>query len=256
MFVFGTPHLTEKLDLADELPPVADQRLDDADTTAAIAGQLAGARWGLSGIPSRWRQQVTHSGRIAAIVGELFDRGEPDARVDSWPHDTDFHAYWAEPGQLLAGEYPGDRSQRRARAKLDLLANHGIRTIIDLTADTHLHPYDAELTEVATARQLDITRVHHPIPDMGVIDASGYDAIGASIAAGLERGGVYAHCWGGVGRTATVVGCWLVDHGFDGDAACAEITRLRASTRKAGALAPESPEQIQVIHDRARRTVR
>ena len=31
---------------------------DDADTTAAIAGQLAGARWGASGIPAAWREKV------------------------------------------------------------------------------------------------------------------------------------------------------------------------------------------------------
>ena len=26
----------------------------------------------------------------------------------------------------------------------------------------------------------------------------------------LVRGAVYVHCWGGIGRTGTVVGCWLV----------------------------------------------
>ena len=36
---------------------------DDADTTAAIAGQLAGARWGASGIPVAWRERITEIGR-------------------------------------------------------------------------------------------------------------------------------------------------------------------------------------------------
>ena len=31
---------------------------DDSDTTAAIAGQLAGARWGAAGIPRRWCEQA------------------------------------------------------------------------------------------------------------------------------------------------------------------------------------------------------
>lgn len=48
---------------------------DDADTTAAIAGQLAGARWGYAGIPQRWREGITHAERIAAIAGRLFDLG-------------------------------------------------------------------------------------------------------------------------------------------------------------------------------------
>ena len=24
-----------------------------------------------------------------------------------WPHDETLHAWWVEPGRLLAGEYPG-----------------------------------------------------------------------------------------------------------------------------------------------------
>ena len=32
---------------------------DDADTTAAIAGQFAGARWGHTGIPEAWRTKLT-----------------------------------------------------------------------------------------------------------------------------------------------------------------------------------------------------
>ncbi|WP_421684950.1 ADP-ribosylglycohydrolase family protein [Vibrio owensii] len=31
---------------------------DDADTTAAIFGQLAGAYYGLSSIPSKWQSQL------------------------------------------------------------------------------------------------------------------------------------------------------------------------------------------------------
>lgn len=46
---------------------------DDADTTAAIAGQLAGARWGVAGIPERWRRRITAGGRIAEIARRLHD---------------------------------------------------------------------------------------------------------------------------------------------------------------------------------------
>lgn len=48
---------------------------DDADTTAAIPGQLAGARWGESSIPAPWRNQICEGERIAAIAGRLFDIG-------------------------------------------------------------------------------------------------------------------------------------------------------------------------------------
>ncbi|MCS6986297.1 MAG: ADP-ribosylglycohydrolase family protein [Sphingomonadaceae bacterium] len=44
----------------------------DADTTAAIAGQLAGALWGAAGIPSEWRAQVAWGPRIEELAAALF----------------------------------------------------------------------------------------------------------------------------------------------------------------------------------------
>ncbi|MBA3406233.1 MAG: dual specificity protein phosphatase family protein [Gemmatimonadaceae bacterium] len=34
---------------------------------------------------------------------------------------------------------------------------------------------------------------------------------------------IYVHCWGGVGRTGTVVGCYIVRHGRTGDDALGEV---------------------------------
>jgi len=45
---------------------------DDADTTAAIAGQLAGAWWGLSGIPESWRSKLTMGDEIVQMADDLF----------------------------------------------------------------------------------------------------------------------------------------------------------------------------------------
>ncbi len=48
----------------------------------------------------------------------------------------------------------------------------------------------------------------HPIPNLGVIDDAGYDAIHERIRAEMDAGRmVYIHCFGGVGRTCTVVRC-------------------------------------------------
>lgn len=46
---------------------------DDADTTAAITGQFAGAIYGLDGIPRAWREKVAWGGKIQAEAGRLFD---------------------------------------------------------------------------------------------------------------------------------------------------------------------------------------
>jgi ADP-ribosyl-[dinitrogen reductase] hydrolase len=45
---------------------------DDADTTAAIAGQLAGALYGASGIPLAWRQRLVWGDRIEAKAREFW----------------------------------------------------------------------------------------------------------------------------------------------------------------------------------------
>ena len=44
---------------------------DDADTTAAIAGQFAGARWGRSGIPGEWLERVTMGDEIVEMARAL-----------------------------------------------------------------------------------------------------------------------------------------------------------------------------------------
>jgi ADP-ribosyl-[dinitrogen reductase] hydrolase len=45
---------------------------DDADTTGAITGQLAGAFYGLTGIPERWRKTLAWNDRIEGLADLLF----------------------------------------------------------------------------------------------------------------------------------------------------------------------------------------
>jgi ADP-ribosyl-[dinitrogen reductase] hydrolase len=224
---------------------------DDADTTAAIAGQIAGARWGVSGLPPAWRRKLVLGQRItslatwlhAAATGEVGER---------WAFDDDVHAWWVHPGSLLAGEYPGSVDRAAARMKLDLLVDAGVRTFVDLTTPAdRMTPYEATLDEIAAQRRLDLRRVNLPIPDVSVVDNAGYTPITRVIADARRRGGVYVHCWGGIGRTGTVVGCVLADEGLDYEQIVARIAHLRAGTKKAGRPAPETTEQSAVICRRA-----
>lgn len=63
----------------------------------------------------------------------------------------------------------------------------------------------------------------------------------------------HIHCWGGMGRTATVIGCMLVDSGLDGETALARIRELRAPTRKGHWRAPQTDEQDDVVLQRSER---
>ena len=46
---------------------------DDADTTGAIYGQIAGAYYGADGIPANWRERLTMSERIVAMADGLHE---------------------------------------------------------------------------------------------------------------------------------------------------------------------------------------
>lgn len=220
---------------------------DDADTTAAIAGQLAGARWGASAIPDTWRAKLSLGERIVAMAEMLFFADAGAAPDRPWPFDDFLHAWWVEPARLLAGEYPGHHDGERAAAKVGLLIDMGVRTFVDLTQPGELHAYDRYVAEAASRRQLDLRYLRFPIPDMSVLDDDGYGPILDAIAEGFDRGAVYVHCWGGVGRTGTVIGCHLVESGIAAEVVVEHLRHLRAGTCKAHRHCPETPAQADVI---------
>ena len=45
---------------------------DDADTTAAICGQVAGAFYGESGIPKKWLDRLVMRGKMTILTDRLF----------------------------------------------------------------------------------------------------------------------------------------------------------------------------------------
>ncbi|MBD1806758.1 ADP-ribosylglycohydrolase family protein [Microcoleus sp. FACHB-SPT15] len=52
---------------------------DDADTTGAVYGQLAGAFYGESGIPESWRSQLAYQQRIESMADRLFTLAQSSA---------------------------------------------------------------------------------------------------------------------------------------------------------------------------------
>lgn len=155
----------------------------------------------------------------------------------SWPHDETIHAWWVEPGRLLAGEYPGDRSEPKARTKIRVLLEAGIDSFVDLTEANELLPYAPELLlqEAEKTGRPVPTHRRFGIRDVSILaDDTGYDEIVEHIRSELEAGQrVYVHCMGGKGRTGTVIGCWLIDNdGLAYEGAVQRMHDLRATTRK------------------------
>ena len=50
---------------------------NDADTTAAIYGQIAGAHYGAEAIPAEWRKLLTMSTEITSMADSLYDHARP-----------------------------------------------------------------------------------------------------------------------------------------------------------------------------------
>ena len=131
------------------------------------------------------------------------------------------NTYWVIPGRFLAGEYPGGENEVETRIRLALLNDAGINYFLDLTDNDELPPY----------RQLlptDTKYLRHSIRDMEVPDAvTQMQVIQTRIRAALMfHRSIYVHCRAGIGRTGTVVGCFLVEQGLEGKPAVKRLNEL------------------------------
>jgi len=63
------------------------------------------------------------------------------------------------------------------------------------------------------------------------------------IASALNSGrNIYVHCRAGIGRTGTVVGCFLVEQGLDGEGALRELNKLWTHQCARAASWPKVPQ--------------
>jgi protein-tyrosine phosphatase len=153
------------------------------------------------------------------------------------------HCYWVKPGQLLAGEYPRDKDEATSQAKIDSLLRAGVTVFIDLTDQRdHLEPYSGMIG--------DAVHLPFPIRDVSIPKSHDYTTrILDTIDRHLEAGDtVYVHCWGGIGRTGVIVGCWLARHGEPGEAALAQLRTLwQQNPKSATRRSPETWEQERYV---------
>jgi protein-tyrosine phosphatase len=107
--------------------------------------------------------------------------------------------------------------------------------------DSYVWPYEHLLPDGAR-------RIAHPIVDLGTTTVVHMTRILDDVDAALEDDrSVYVHCWGGIGRTGTVVGCWLVRHGLDDGDPLRTITRLRRGVPDAWAASPQTAAQRAMV---------
>jgi hypothetical protein len=159
-------------------------------------------------------------------------------------------SYWVIPGQFLAGEYPGGFDRAVTRSNMTAFLDAGIDTFFNLTGENELPDYADILTEEAENYERQVFHNRFSITDRGLPSHTNMIAILDSIDQSLADGHkLYLHCWAGIGRTGTTVGCFLVRHGLSGAEALEKLDGLyRTSAQsKHYSHSPETRSQIDFI---------
>ena len=138
---------------------------------------------------------------------------------------------WLDDGQVLACAYP------RQDVALAALAQQGISMLVNL----HEHAHDPALLAPHGLIEL-----HLPVADFTPPSPEQLEQGVAAIVQALATGQrVAVHCGAGLGRTGTLLACYLVQQGMEAEAA---IDRVRAV--RPGSV--ETAEQVAAVRAYAR----
>ena len=166
------------------------------------------------------------------------------------------YSYWVVPGRLLAGHFPGSPDPAKEEEKLHELLDCGIRCVINLMeADEVNHlgesftPYWERLEDIAGRIGTAVRWMRYPIEDFNVPHRETLvqilDEVDKALAEGLP---VYVHCWGGIGRTGTVVGAYMARHDIAlGQKAIDRIRKLRRRVPSKHIQSPEAEVQRRMV---------
>jgi hypothetical protein len=147
---------------------------------------------------------------------------------------------------MLAGEHPYGVDEADTRARLDRLCAAGINYFIDLTQVGEMPDYRKHLPKQVQYLRCAIrdTDVPREIAEMQLLQSRIHNArvLGRRI---------YIHCRAGIGRTGTVVGCYLAEGGLDGDSALKRLNQLWRQCARAEAWpeVPQTSAQADYIRD-------
>ena len=157
--------------------------------------------------------------------------------------------YWVVPKKFLAGPYPSSGNLKDVRLKVNELMGLGVTSFLDLTepGEKGLNSYAPILNE----GQMEWGAVEYhrmPIADFDIPTFEIMEQILSIINKAMNDGKVlYVHCFAGIGRTGTVIGCYLAERGFRGEESLLELDRLHKGTRFEGAISILTMDQLNFV---------
>lgn len=156
------------------------------------------------------------------------------------------NTYWVRPVQLLAGEYPGAIDDQSAAIRLEQFLDCGVDYFIDLTEEDELHPYAPLLMKLAAERGVQVQHHRFAIPDRNIPSSTKLmqNILHALREALAKQHTVYVHCFGGIGRTGTVIGCYLNEEHQDAEAGLKELAHLWQQMEKRNYW-PDTPQTAE-----------
>ena len=159
---------------------------------------------------------------------------------------------------FYAGVYPADLNPREERRKIKYLLEQGVTVFINLTEKGERNYFGEALRSyrpsvIRLSREMGMDGkgfyfLRFPIKDGGVPTVRTMRAVLAVIGRHLEEGRkIYLHCWGGRGRTGTVLGCWLTEKMFKDGAEALKWMEKKFEAYEISRPYPEHEQQRQYI---------
>jgi ADP-ribosylglycohydrolase len=161
------------------------------------------------------------------------------------------NSYWVVPGRLAAGEHPGAHTLSDTTDRLQALLFAGVTLFIDLTEEEEGLGYDHLLIYATGAIPLKYVRhsiAEHGVPASRKVMKQILETIEQHLA---KQGVVYVHGRSGIGRTATVIGCYLVGLGMSGDDALERLNEMWQESERSVTCSrvPENKSQSTYIQN-------